>query len=609
MSTDLILVLVLLGAAIAMFIANRPRMDVVGLLMVVLLPLTGVMTINEALAGFADPVVVLLAALFIVGDSLVRTGAAQRVGDVLSARAGGSPTRLMVLLMVAAATLGAFMSSTAVVAIFIPIALRICRAMDIAPSQLMMPLSVAALISGMMTLVATAPNLVVSAELVRQGHEGFSFFAFTPFGVPILALAVGYMLFARRMLPDRRPPEAARRPAPSLAEWVETYGLDGRIFRVRVLPDSIMAGRPLNELDLRSEGVNLLAIERRGRLGTDVMRPAPGTAIAPGDVLLVDVRAPAERGAELRALHGVEVLPIEGGVFSAIPSQELGMVEALVPPDSPLIGRSVLEARMRSEHGLTIVGLRHGSRVAGPDLLEERLKPGDTLLLTGFWSDIRRIGVEDQELVPLNLPAEHADLLPAPGRAPYAAGILGLFVVVIVAGWLPNVHAALIACLLLGLTRCIDLKSAYGAISWKSLVLIVGMLPFAIALQRTGGVDMAADLVVAFAGEASPRVLLGLIFAITALLSLFISNTATAVLMAPVAVAVAGEIGASPQPFAMMVALAASAAFMTPVSSPVNTLVVGPGNYSFGDFVKVGVPFTIVVMLVCVAIVPVLMPP
>ncbi len=212
MSTDLILVLALLGAAIAMFIANRPRMDVVGLLMVVLLPLTGVMTINEALAGFADPVVVLLAALFIVGDSLVRTGAAQRVGDLLSARAGGSPTRLMVLLMVAAATLGAFMSSTAVVAIFIPIALRICRAMDIAPSQLMMPLSVAALISGMMTLVATAPNLVVSAELVRQGHEGFSFFAFTPFGVPILALAVGYMLFARRMLPDRRPPEAARRP-------------------------------------------------------------------------------------------------------------------------------------------------------------------------------------------------------------------------------------------------------------------------------------------------------------------------------------------------------------------------------------------------------------
>ncbi|MBP0462284.1 SLC13 family permease [Roseomonas sp. PWR1] len=609
MTNDLILVLALLGAAIAMFIANRPRMDVVGLLMIVLLPFTGVITINEALAGFADPVVVLLAALFIVGDSLVRTGAAQRVGDMLSARSGGSPTRLMILLMVAAAGLGAFMSSTAVVAIFIPIALRICRSMDVAPSQLMMPLSVAALISGMMTLVATAPNLVVSAELVRQGHQGFAFFAFTPFGVPILVLAIGYMLFARRFLPDRRPPQAGGRQAPSLAEWVERYSLEGRIYRVRVLAGSNLVGRPREELDLRPEGVNLLAIERRRSLGTAILRPAPAVELQVGDVLLIDVRAPAPRLEELRAIHGVEVLPLEGGVFSAIPSQEIGMVEVLVPPESPLIGQTVLDVRMRGEFGLTVIGLRHGSRVVGPELLEERLKAGDTLLLTGFWSDIRRLGAEDHELVVLNLPAEHAEILPAAGRAAFATGILGLFVVVIVAGWLPTVHAALIACLLLGLTRCIDLKSAYGAISWKSLVLIVGMLPFAIALQRTGGVELAADVVVAFAGEASPRVLLGLIFAITALLSLFISNTATAVLMAPVAVAVAGEIGASPQPFAMMVALAASAAFVTPVSSPVNTLVVGPGNYSFFDFVKIGLPFTIVVLLVSVAIVPFVLPP
>lgn len=609
MNTDLILVLLLLAVAIAMFIMNRPRMDVVGLLMIVTLPLTGVLTINEALAGFADSVVVLLAALFIVGDSLVRTGAAQRVGDMLSARAGGDPTRLMILLMVAAAGLGAFMSSTAVVAIFIPIALRICRSLGMPPSQLMMPLSVAALISGMMTLVATAPNLVVSAELVRQGHEGFAFFAFTPFGIPVLIIAVGYMLLARRMLPDRRAPETGGRGAPTLPQWIEKYGLEGRIYRVRVLPGSILAGRPLGELDLTAEGVNLLAIERARRFGVGIIQPAPALELQAGDVLLVDVRAPAPRGEELRALHGVEVLPIEGGVFSAIPSQEIGLVEALLPPDSPLVGLSVLEARMRGEGGLTIVGLRHGSRVAGPSLLEERLRPGDTLLLTGFWNDIRRLREGEHGLVPLNLPAEHAELLPAAGRAPYAAGILALFVVTIVAGWLPSVHAALIACLLLGLTRCVDIKSAYGAISWKSLVLIVGMLPFAIALQRTGGTELAADAVVALAGEASPRVLIGVIFTITAVLSLFVSNTATAVLMAPVAVAVAGEIGASPQPFAMAVALAASASFITPVSSPVNTLVVGPGNYSFGDFVKVGLPLTAMVLVVCVVLVPVVLPP
>lgn len=214
MNTDLLLVLALLGAAIAMFIANRPRMDAVGLLMMALLPFTGVLTMNEAIAGFADPAVVLLALLFVIGEGLVRTGTAQRIGDLLNARAGGNETRLLLLLMAACAALGAFMSSTAVVAIFIPIVLRICQNTGAAPSSLMMPLSVAALISGMMTLVATAPNLVVNAELLRQGHEGFGFFAFTPFGAPVLLIAVAYLMFARRLLPDRRPPAptaAARR--------------------------------------------------------------------------------------------------------------------------------------------------------------------------------------------------------------------------------------------------------------------------------------------------------------------------------------------------------------------------------------------------------------
>jgi di/tricarboxylate transporter len=216
MNTDLLLVLGLLGAAITMFIINKPRMDAVGLLMMAMLPFTGVLTMNEAIAGFADPAVVLLALLFVIGEGLVRTGTAQRIGDMLNARAGGNETRLLVMLMVASALLGAFMSSTAVVAIFIPIVLRLCQNTGAAPSSLMMPLSVAALISGMMTLVATAPNLVVSAELVRQGHEGFSFFAFTPFGLPVLVLAVGYMLFARRLLPDRRPPGTDSHRPPSL---------------------------------------------------------------------------------------------------------------------------------------------------------------------------------------------------------------------------------------------------------------------------------------------------------------------------------------------------------------------------------------------------------
>ena len=609
MTTQLILVLALLAAAIAMFIMNKPRMDAVGLLMIVLLPFTGALTINEALAGFADSSVVLLAALFVVGEGLVRTGTAQRIGDLLNDKAGNSETRMLVLLMIAGAGLGAFMSSTAVVAIFIPVVLRICRNSGAAPSQLMMPLSVAALISGMMTLVATAPNLVVAAELVRQGHASFSFFAFAPFGVPILVLAIGYMLFARRLLPDRRPPGTDSHRAPSLRDWVSAYGLNGRAYRVRIGADSPLNGKRLDQLSLRKEGVNILAVERQNRFAVDVIRPSGTTQLGADDVLLLDVRVPPERMEQLRDEYGVANLPLVDGDYFLDRSQEIGMVEAIVPPDSPLIGRTVLEARIRGEYRLTVIGLRQRQEVAGIDLLEEKLKAGDTLLLTGFWSDISKLQADGRILLVLNLPAEHADVLPAAGRMPQAVAILALTVGLMVSGWVTNVHAALIGCLLMGLFRCVDMDSAYRSISWKTLVLIVGMLPFSIALQRTGGVDLAADAVLSLAGAASTRVLLGVIFVITAMLGLFISNTATAVLMAPVALAVAKDVGASPYPFAMIVALAASAAFMTPVSSPVNTLVVGPGNYSFADFVKVGVPFTIIVMLVCVLLVPIVLPP
>lgn len=608
MNNDLLIVLALLGAAIVMFIANRPRMDAVGLLMIVLLPFTGVLTMNEALAGFADPSIVLIAALFVIGEALVRTGTAQQIGDFLYAKAGSNETLLLVLLMVAATALGSVMSGTAVVAIFIPIVLRICANTGSSPSRLMMPLSVAALISGMMTLVATAPNLVVSAELVRQGHEGFSFFAFTPFGLPVLVVGILYMLVARRLLPDTRPQGAEARRASSLRDWAAQYGLEGRAFRVRVNAGSPVIGTLPSDPRLRDAGINLVAIERSRRFATDVLRPGPSTAIEAGDILLLDVRLDPGQVETFRARYDVEILPLEAGAYFLERSQELGMVEALVPPESDLVGQTVLQARMRAAYGLTVIGLRRGRKVVGPELLETTLKTGDTLLLTGFWSDIRRLQSDGHDLVVLGLPAEHAEILPAAGRAPQAVAILALTVALMISGVVPNVHAALIGCLLMGLLGCVDLNSAYRSISWKSLVLIVGMLPFSIALQRTGGVELAADAVVELAGAASPRVLLAVIFVITAMLGLFISNTATAVLMAPVALAIAKEVGASPYPFAMIVALAASTAFMTPVSSPVNTLVVGPGNYGFTDFIKVGVPLSLAVMVLSVLLVPIILP-
>ncbi|TCZ64822.1 SLC13 family permease [Roseicella aquatilis] len=609
MNIDLLLVLLLLAAAVVMFIINRPRMDAVALIMIVLLPFTGVLTAQEAMAGFSDPNVVLIAALFVIGEGLVRTGVARQVGDWLGRTAGSSETRLLVLLMLVAAGLGAVMSSTAVVAIFIPIVLRLCQQTGASPRSLMMPLSVAALLSGMLTLVATAPNLVVNAELQRQGAAGFGFFSFTPFGLPLLLLGIGYMLLVRRLLAGGVARIATVQRRASLADWVELYQLPDREYRLRVPEGSPLTGRLLGTLPLRAEGINILAVERRRRFGRDLLRPIAALEVQVGDILLADVQDTQVAHAELCARHGLEVLPPgDDSRYFTSRAQEVGMVEALVPAESSLVGQTLLQARLRSADGLTTIGLRRGRAIVGPDLLQQNLRVGDTLLLFGFWSDIAALRGSHGDLVLLNLPAEFDEVLPVQGRAVPAVAALLLTVGLMIGGVVPNVHAALIGCLLMGLFGCVDLPSAYRAISWKSLVLIVGMLPFSVALQRTGGIDLAADAVLAVAGEASPYVLLALIFGVTAGLGMFISNTATAVLMAPVALGVAAEMGASPYPFAMIVALGASAAFMTPVSSPVNTLVVTPGGYGFGDFVKVGAPFTILVMVVSLLLVPWLLP-
>jgi di/tricarboxylate transporter len=609
MNLQLVLILLMLAAAVAMFVMNRPRMDAVALLMLTLMPFTGVITMNEALAGFSDSSVVLIAALFVIGAGLTRTGIARRLGDWLNAKAGSGETRLIVMLMGSVAALGSLMSSTAVVAIFIPVVLRITQSRGLSPGRLMMPLSFAALISGMLTLVATAPNLVVNAELVRQGAEGFNFFSFTPFGLPILVLGILYMLFARRMLADKPVLKDASTLRPTLRSWIERYKLGDREHRLLVTPSSSLAGKRCGDIMGRIPGVYLLGIERGSGLSFKVLRPDPQTVIEAGDTFLVDAEISQSEVEKLRGEFALDARPLTEGVdYFADRSQEIGMVEVILPADSGFIGLTVEECQFRSRLGLTVIGLRHGDSVVRGSIRGERLKLGDTLLMIGFWSDIRKLESEAHDLVLLNMPAEFEEVLPAANRAPYALAVLGLVVVLMATGIVPNVQAALIGCLLMGLFACVDFNSAYGSISWKTIVLIVGMLPFSLALQRTGGVDLAADGIVYLVGEASPRIVLATLFVITAVLGLFISNTATAVLMVPVALAIAKDLGMSPYPFAMIIALAASTAFMTPISSPVNTLVVGPGQYSFGDFVKVGVPFSILVAIVCVLMVPILLP-
>lgn len=609
MNGELIWVLALLAIAVVLFATGRVRMDAVALLVIVAFVLSGTLSLSEAFSGFSDPNVVLIAALFIIGDGLVRTGVATVMGTWLVKMAGSSEIKMLVLLMLTVAGLGAFMSSTGVVAIFIPVVLSVSMRMQTSPSRLMMPLSFAGLISGMMTLVATPPNLVVNSELLREGFSGFSFFSVTPIGLVVLVLGIVYMLLMRFMLkgdPQAQPRDGWKRR--TFRDLIREYRLTGRARRLAIRPGSPMIGQRLDDLKLRERyGANVIGVERWRRFRRVIVNVNGVSEFRARDVLLIDMSAAEVDLRQFCSEQLLEPMVLRGEYFSD-QALDVGMAEISLIPESELIGKSVREIGFRTRYGLNVVGLKRDGIAIDGSLADEPLLMGDIILVVGNWKFIGMLAKQGRDFVALNLPEEVSEASPAHSQAPHAIFCLMLMVALMLTDEVPNPVAAIIACLLMGKFRCIDAESAYKAIHWPSIILIVGMMPFALALQKTGGVDLVVKGLMDVGGGYGPYMMLGCLFVLCASIGLFISNTATAVLMAPIALAAAKSMGVSPYPFAMVVAMAASAAFMTPVSSPVNTLVLGPGNYSFSDFVKLGVPFTIIVMVVCVLMIPMLFP-
>lgn len=607
MNGELIWVLSLLAVAVVLFATGKLRMDAVALFVIVAFVLSGTLTLPEAFSGFSDPNVILIAALFIIGDGLVRTGVATVVGTWLVKMAGSSEIKMLVLLMITVAGLGAFMSSTGVVAIFIPVVLSVSMHMQTSPSRLMMPLSFAGLISGMMTLVATPPNLVVNSELLREGLHGFSFFSVTPLGVVVLALGIVYMLVMRFMLKGDTPGQQAGKRR-TFRDLIRDYRLTGRARRLAIRPGSPMVGQRLDDFKLRERyGANVIGVERWRRFRRVIVNVNGVSEFRARDVLLIDMSAAEVDLREFCAEQLLEPMVLRGEYFSD-QALDVGMAEISLIPESELIGKSVREIAFRTRYGLNVVGLKRDGVALEGSLADEPLLMGDIILVVGNWKLISQLGQKGRDFVVLNMPVEVSEASPAHSQAPHAIFCLVLMVALMLTDEIPNPIAAIIACLLMGKFRCIDAESAYKAIHWPSIILIVGMMPFALALQKTGGVSLVVKGLMDIGGGYGPYMMLGCLFVLCAAIGLFISNTATAVLMAPIALAAAKSMGVSPYPFAMAVAMAASAAFMTPVSSPVNTLVLGPGNYSFSDFVKLGVPFTLIVMAVCIVMIPMLFP-
>lgn len=619
--------LAILIIAVILFITEWLRVDVVALGVVVALMLGGTLSTAEALSGFSNSAVLTIAALFIVGGGVMQTGLAGMIGRRVLRVAGTGELRLMVVLMIAVALMSSFMSDTGTVAVLLPAVIILARSAKIAPSRLLIPLAYGSLLGGATTLIGTPPNIIVSDLLRENGLTPFSFFSYTPVGLVLLILGIGYMVVAgRRLLPDRRvkvETQAFKTPE----ELVNLYRLPDNLFRLRVRRASDLVGQTLAASELRQQyGVTVLDILRReeprpvlqlvrGRQGNGQrplparvsVPPMPDTVIELDDILIVQGEADAIT--QMAAKWNLGVQPASDGEdASVLLNEEVGVAEVLIPPRSNLIGKTLVESRFGSTYKLTVLGLTGPGSKGKLDVKSTPIRFGDILLVQGPWKHIAELRNHRRDFVVMGQPEEMLSSVPNRAKAMIALVILLAMIGTLVGEWLPIATTSLIAALLMVLTGCLTMDDAYRAIDWKSIVLVAGMLPMSTALQRVGLVDMAAQGLVSSLGQISPLALLAGLFLLTSLFTQVLSNTATTVVLAPVALAAATGLGVTPHAFLMAVAVAASMAFVTPVASPVNTLVMGAGDYRFVDFMKVGIPLVFITLLGVVLVLPLVFP-
>jgi di/tricarboxylate transporter len=586
---------------------NKVRYDLIAIGVVLTLLLTDILTTSQALAGFSNSVVIVIAGLLIIGDMLERTGVAQLVGDWILSQGGKSMLRLTAMIMLASAFLSAIMSSTAVAAIFIPIIIRVARKTMTNPAALLLPMSYAALVSGMLTLIATPPNLVISESLQSAGFQPLGFFSFSLLGLLVLLLTLAFMLLiGRHWLPSAPisdTSEAYQRPIDAL--WDE-YRVQRQLLYLQVGPHSPLNGQSIGQSKLYEKyGIRVLTLGRiPGTRSALIAAPNSSQILHTGDILYVAVQPELLDNAiadfQLTRYQATKL----DGQYRA---WELGAVTVLIHPNSRLQGKSLREAQFRTHYGVDVFGLKRKKEVIG-DIEDTPLAHSDSLLIIGPWRKIKQLQAQNHDFVVLETPQEALEVAPSYQKMPHAFLITAAMVTMALFDWVPLVAAVLLSAVAAVLSRCLTAADAYRAIHWQTLILLGGMLPLADALAVTGVTDNIAQLLFDSFGSSSPEVMLTVLFFVTIVLTNILSNTASAVLMAPLAISAAQLIGVSPYPLAITVVFAASSAFLTPVASPVVTLIVAPGKYRLIDFLKLGTPLVFVVYGVCYWGVPLLFP-
>ena len=613
--------IIILVLSAVFFVSGKIRSDVVALCALVALLVFQILTPDEALSGFSNSVVIMMVGLFVVGGAIFQTGLAKMIGSRLLKFAGKSEVRLLLLVILVTAAIGAFVSNTGTVALMLPIVVSMAAGAGMSPGRLLMPLAFASSMGGMMTLIGTPPNLVINDALVAAGHGSLSFFSFLPVGLVCVAVGVLVLLPLSKLFLSKRGKKDTSRAGKSLQQLVNEYGLAHNLFRLQVGENSTLQGKTVMEADVRRKyGLNILEV-RRGDLArhrflkTVTQRLAdPDTMMRTGDILYVsgefeDVKRFFEDyGLNLMDVHATEETREQD---RSLAFYDIGLAEIVLMPASGLANRTVKEIGFRDKFNVNVLGIRRKKDYLLRDLGNEPVHGGDVLLVQGTWENIARLSREEADWVVLGQPLAEAAKVTLDYKAPVAAAIMLLMVAMMVFDFIPvaPVTAVMIAALLMVLTGCFrNVEAAYKTINWESVVLIAAMLPMSLALEKTGASAAISSSLVEGLGAYGPFALMAGVYFTTSLMTMFISNTATAVLLAPIALQSAAQMGISPVPLLFAVSVGASMCFASPFSTPPNALVMPAGQYTFMDYVKVGLPLQIIMGVVMVFVLPLLFP-
>lgn len=602
--------LIILGITALLFVSGRIRSDLVAVCAALALVLTGVLSPEEALAGFSNPIVIMMAALFVVGGGIFGTGLAKRMGTSILGLAGKSETRLFVLLMLTTSVVGAFVSNTGTVALMLPIVVSMARGAGVSSSRLLMPLAFAGSMGGMLTLIGTPPNLIVRDALVAAGYAPLSFFSFTPIGIICIVVGILVLIPLTRRFLKERTDDTQVRSSKTLQQLADEYKVAQTAHLFKVDKKSPMVNRTLKQLDVHGTyGVTIIEIRRQnsqGGLRSIEQYAMADVKIEPGDMLCI-----TGRDEQLDTLCTECKLQRVASVDAdnQLHFYDVGMAEILVLASSSLVNNTVVEADFRANYGLNVLGIRRqNDYLLGDELKTRRLHASDIVLVQGEWRNIARLNRYDgREWVVIGQPQEQAARVTLDYKAPVAAIIMLAMVVAMAFDFIPiaPVTAVMLAAVAMIFTGCLrSVEAALKTINWESIILFGAMLPMSTALQKTGVSELISQNLAHWVGGYGPYMLIATIYVATSLLTFFISNTVTAMLMAPIALQAAQAQGISAVPMLMAVTVAASMCFASPFSTPPNALVMSAGGYKPIDYVRVGLPLQIVIGVIMVFVLP-----